>query len=136
MKINEYITKLDFAREAIESAPQKGFINLDLMSDIIRQVKLFLEDASPQLELGEKLAADFKTSLLKKLQTLKTAGGSVLISQTEEAIMTGSLNYAQLKSIQNEIDGALEKVFGGHTKSLNSNASLKQSYTQKHEDYH
>jgi len=136
LKINEHIKRLDSAKEAIESAPQKGFINLDLVSNILQDAKLFLEDLSPHLELGEKLAEDYKSGMLKKLQTLKTAGGGVLISRTEDAIMTGSLDYAQLKSVQAEIDGALEKVFGGHTKSLNSNAGLKQNYTQKHEDYH
>ena len=136
MKINEHIKRLDSAKEAIESAPQKGFINLDLVSNILQDTKLFLEDLSPHLELGEKLAEDYKSSMLKKLQTLKTAGGGVLISRTEDAIMTGSLDYTQLKSVNTEIDSALEIIFGGHTKSLNSNARLKQNYTQKHEDYH
>jgi len=151
LKINEHIKRLDSAKEAIESAPQKGFINLDLVSNILQDAKLFLEDLSPHLELGEKLAEDYKSSMLKKLQTLKTAGGGVLISRTEDAIMagggvlisrtedaimTGSLDYTQLKSVNTEIDSALEIIFGGHTKSLNSNAGLKQNYTQKHEDYH
>ena len=136
MKIDEHIKKIKIANEAIESAPQKGFINLDQVNNILHEVKLFLEKIAPQLELGEKLADDIHDGMLKKLQALKMAGNTALISQTENSIKTRNLDYIQLKSLQSEIDEALSKVFGGHTKPVISGNSKLQKSSQKQEDYH
>ena len=136
MKIDEHIKKINIANEAIESAPQKGFINLDQVNNILHEVKLFLEKIAPQLELGEKLADDIHDGMLKKLQALKMAGNTALISQTENAVKTRNLDYIQLKSLQSEIDEALSKVFGGHTKPVISGNGKQQKSSQKPEDYH
>jgi hypothetical protein len=135
LKINEHITKLNLAKETIESAPQKGFINLDQVKSILQNAKLFLEEISPRLELGNKLIEDLRNGMLKKLQALKAAGSKTLISQAENALETQALDYAKLKSLQSEINKALEKVFGGYTRSFNSIDSKQQNPPQKPEDY-
>jgi len=135
LKIDECISGLESAGAAIESAPQKGFLNLDNISIILRETKSFLQNTSPALKLGEKLTADVITEMKQKIKALKAAGNP-LISQAEMLIETESLNYEQLKTLQTEINQAIENVFKGRTRSFKSIGVANQNQSQKPEDYH
>ncbi len=135
MKIDECLTRLKSAIEAIESAPQKGFVNLDMVNNIMQETRSLLESVSPRLMLGEKLTADIKAGMLNKLNTLKFAGGGALLSQAEQAIEVENLDYDRLKLLQKEIDAVLDQVFSGQTKALSTSNCLKQTHPPKREDY-
>ena len=135
MKIDECLTRLKSAIEAIESAPQKGFVNLDMVNNIMKETRSLLESISPRLTLGEKLTADIKAGMLNKLNTLRFAGGAALLTQAKQAIEFENLDYDRLKSLQKEIDAVLDQVFGGQTKALIASNCLKQTHPPKREDY-
>lgn len=124
MKINEFIDMLDIANLALESAPQKGFVDLDQVKKSIENTKRYLIEIAPRLDLGEKLAVDFRDDLIAKLKALKSAGGIALVNQAEQSLNTGNLTYEQLKALRQEIDQTLRKVFGGYTLEASSANSL------------
>lgn len=134
MNIDECIKRLKDAHQALESAPQKGFVDLDLVGATLQQAREFLEDISPRLNFGAKLAEDFRKGILARLRVLKMAGGGALVSQAEKTVEADCLDYDHLKSIQKDIDDQLERIFGGYTRLQNPGQGKKQS--QKLEDFH
>jgi hypothetical protein len=135
LKINECVEKLSKASEALESAPRKGFVNLDEVKATINQAKLFLGSIQPQHELGEKLIQDYRESMLAKLKVLKLAGAGTLISQAEKTLNSDDLNFDQWKKLQTEIEQSLRQVFGGQLKSQENVSNLKHNLPRKPDDY-
>ena len=134
MKIDECITNLDNAALAIESAPQKGFLNLDQISAVLRDTKLLLQETSPALKLGKKLTADVITEMRQKINALKAAG-SPLIAPAESLIEIENLDYDKLKTLQTEINQAIQSVFKGHTMLFKSAGYANENQSQKLKDY-
>ena len=134
MKFDEHIKKLKDAQQALESAPQKGFVDLDLVGATIQQMCEFLEEISPRLNFGEKLAEDFRKGILARLRVIKMAGGGTLVSQAEKIINADCLDYELMKSVRKDIDDQIEMIFGGYTRLQNSGQGRKQN--QKLEDFH
>jgi hypothetical protein len=134
MKTAEYVAGLKTACDSVEFAPQKGFIDLDRIRQVMLDVKLFLENISPRLELGEKLIADFQNDLLNKLNAIKFSGARAPVSTIEASLKSDMLDYTQLKALQREIDAAFDSVFqgaGGMRYDTN-----KSTASRKTEDYH
>lgn len=134
MNIEEYVKKLKDAQQALESAPQKGFVDLDLVGATIQQTWEFLEEISPRLNFGEKLAEDFRKGILARLRVLKMVGGGTLVSQAEKIINANCLDYEHIKSVKKDIDDQIEMIFGGYTRLQNSGQGKRQN--QKLEDFH
>lgn len=134
MKIDKCITNLDNAALAIESAPQKGFLNLDQISAVLRETKLLLQKTSPVLKLGKKLTADVIAEMRQKINALKAAG-SPLIASAESLFEIENLDYDQLKTFQTEINQAIESVFKGRTMLFKSAGIINENQSQKLDDY-
>lgn len=115
MNIKEYIDLLKVSQEAIGGAPQKGFIDLDLVKDTLQKTRLFLEQIAPQLELGNLLKEDFTNNLKAKLRALKLSGGGQLMGQAEKILAAPQPDFTELKTLQQNIDEALAKIFGALT---------------------
>ena len=135
MKIDECIKQLESAQLALGSAPQKGFVDLDQVQQSLQASQDFLVAILPQLTLGEKLIDDLRTGLVAKLQVLKNAGGGVLSSQAEQYLKTKNLEYEKLIALQNEIDQALRRIFGGFLKHTNNQAKPAINSSPKADDY-
>jgi hypothetical protein len=112
LNINECMDSLKISAESIGGAPDKGFLDLDLVNESLLKTRLFLEQIAPQLELGNRLKADMIKSLQSKANALKIAGCGQFIGSLEKALETGQLDFDQLKLLQKEIDLALAKNFG------------------------
>jgi hypothetical protein len=116
LKIEDCIKQLESAGLALESAPQKGFVDLDRIKNAIQETGEFLKAISPRLDLGEKLIADMRRSLLARVKVLKESGGGILASQAEQLLESGQLEYEKLIALQNEIERSLKHVFGGYSR--------------------
>lgn len=135
MKIDDYIESLNTAGLALESAPQKGFVDLDLVNKAIADTRQFLIQIAPRMELGERLIADFRDELSAKIKALKISGSVALVSQAELLLKNGELNYENLKALRGEIDRAIGKVFGGHTLNMAGANSSGGNANRKLEDF-
>ncbi|MCP4582259.1 MAG: hypothetical protein GY839_11640 [candidate division Zixibacteria bacterium] len=135
MKIDDFVGKLSKAFEALESAPQKGFINLDEVKATIDQTRRFMEKIRPSYEFGERLTQDCRESMLAKLKVLKIAGAGTLFSQAEKTLMTDDLDFDQWKTLQVEIDESLKHAFGSQTKQPASVNNSKYNLPRKPDDY-
>lgn len=135
MKIDECIAQLQAGEQALESAPQKGFVDLDAIKKSITQTREFLIRLSPTLELGEKLIEDIRGNLLAKLNALKSSGGGALVSQAEDYIKSGDLSYEKLKTLQAEIEKSLALTFGAYSRSKKNQAITINDPSRKAEDY-
>jgi hypothetical protein len=133
LNIDEHIKKLKDAQQALESAPQKGFVDLDLVGVTLKQVKEFLEEISPRLSFGTKLTEDFRKRIMTKLKVLKMAGGGALVSQAEKTVNADCLDYEFMKSIEKDIEDQLERIFGSYSRIQGSGQGKKQN--QKLEDF-
>ena len=132
MNIDEHIKNLKDAQQALESAPQKGFIDLDLIGITLKQAREFLEEISPRLSLGIKLTEDFRKRIMARLRVLKMAGGGALVSQAEKTVNADCLDYEFMKSIEKDIEDQLDRIFGGYIRMQNSGLNKNQ----KLEDFH
>jgi hypothetical protein len=112
LNINECIDSLKTSAESIGGAPEKGFLDLDLIKETLQKTRLLLEQIAPQLELGVRLKEDLIKSLQSKINALKIAGCGQFMGQTEKALEIGQLDFDQLKLLQKEIDQTLAKNFG------------------------
>jgi hypothetical protein len=112
LNIKEYIDSLKTSAEAIGGAPEKGFLDLDMVKDTLLKTRQFLEQIAPQFELGLMLKQDFCSTLKSKIKTLRIAGCGQLLGQAERTLDAGQLDFGELKSLQKEIDQALSKNFG------------------------
>jgi hypothetical protein len=104
LNINECMDSLRTSAESIGGAPEKGFLDLDLIKETLQK--------TPQLELGVRLKEDLIKSLQSKINALKIAGCSQFMGQTEKALENGQLDFDQLKLLKKEINQALAKNFG------------------------
>lgn len=111
MNIRECIDSLNTATEAINGAPEKGFLDLDSVRDTIQKTRVYLEKITSQFDLGINLKEDTIASLKSKINALKIAGYARLFVGVEQALDSDRLNFEQLKSLQTEIDRALSKCF-------------------------
>jgi len=118
LNIDDCAKRLESAALAIESAPQKGFINLDYVKSALHDSAAFLDQIKPQLELGDRLAADLRNDLARKLSVIARTGGAAFVAQAEQALIGKHHDYSVLKLLQNEIDDALLKTFGGYSKAV------------------
>jgi hypothetical protein len=116
LKITDCLELIKASTKALEAAPQKGFVDLDMVKNTLRVTGDLLTGIMPELELGNKLKEDFQNNLKAKLRVLKLSGDSLIIGQAENALLSGNLEFDDLKSLQKEIDRAFEKIFGGQTK--------------------
>ncbi|OQX92313.1 MAG: hypothetical protein B6D58_03735 [candidate division Zixibacteria bacterium 4484_95] len=132
MNIDEHIKNLKDAQQALESAPQKGFVDLDLIGITLKQAREFLEEISPRLSLGIKLTEDFRKRIMARLRVLKMAGGGALVSQAEKTVNADCLDYEFMKSIEKDIEDQLDRIFGGYIRMQNSGLNKNQ----KLEDFH
>ena len=104
---------LSAASESIKGAPQTGFLDLDTVQISLQQACAYLQKIAPELELGQKFRDDFQVSLEAKLRALKYCGGTQLISQAQRLLIKPTPDFAELKTLQKEIDQALQKMFNG-----------------------
>jgi len=132
LNIDEHIKNLKDAQQALESAPQKGFVDLDLIGITLKQAREFLEEISPRLSLGIKLTEDFRKRIMARLRVLKMAGGGALVSQAEKTVNADCLDYEFMKSIEKDIEDQLDRIFGGYIRMQNSGLNKNQ----KLEDFH
>jgi len=135
LKIDEFVKNLKSAYTALDSAPQKGFVDLDLVKSTIQSTKLFLEEVAPRFQLGEQLINDCRGEMLARLKVLKMAGSSNLISQAEQMLAEENLDFDKLKALQLEIDESLKKIFTGQTKHFELNNQTRQNFPPKPADY-
>ena len=135
MKIDDCIKQLETARAALIAAPEKGFVDLDQVQRSLQTGRDFLTEVAPRLRLGEKLADDLRTGLLAKLQVLKNSGAGVLADQAERYLRGEQLEYEKLVALQNEIDQALKRVFGGFSKHTGNQPKTAINSSIKADDY-
>jgi hypothetical protein len=112
LNIKEYVDLLTTSQEAISGAPQKGFVDLDMVKDTLLKTRQYLEQIAPQLELGNQLKEDFTNNLKAKIRALRLSGGGQLINQAEKVLSVSQPDFAELKSLQQDIDQMLTKIFG------------------------
>ena len=135
MKIDDYIESLNAAELALDSAPQKGFVDLDQVKKAIADTRQFLTQVAPRIELGERLIEDFRNELSAKIKALKLSGSVALVGQAQLLLKSGDLNYENLTSLRKEIDRVLGKVFGGHTLSAVGSKSQDSNINRNLEDF-
>jgi len=135
LNIDEFVKNLKSAHAALDSAPQKGFVDLDLVKSTIKSTSLFLEVNAPRIRLGEQLISDFREEMLARLKVLKIAGASSLISQAEQMLNEENLDFVKLKALQMEIDESLRNIFAGQTKNSDLTNQTRQNFPPKPGDY-
>lgn len=135
MKINDCITQLNAAQLALESAPQTGFVDLDKVKQSLAAGAEFLTKVSPRLELGEKLLDDFRQKLLAKVKTLKACNGGILAGQAESFLQADNPEYEKLMALNEEIDGALKRIFSRRTKIPSASANIANNSSLHLDDY-
>jgi hypothetical protein len=135
LNIDEFVKNLKSAYAALDSAPQKGFVDLDLIKSTIQCTRLFLEKNTPRIQLGERLINDFREELLARLKVLKTAGASSLFTQAEQLLADENPDFDKLKALQLEIDESLKKMFAGQTKYADLAGQTRQNLPPRPADY-
>jgi hypothetical protein len=135
LKIDDCIKQLETAHAALAAAPEKGFVDLDQVQRTLQAGRDLLIELAPRLSLGEKLADGLRADLLAKLQVLKTTGGGVLADQAEQYLHSEYLEYEKLIALQNEIDLALRRVFGGFSKHTGNQPKPAINSSPKADDY-
>jgi hypothetical protein len=135
VKIDECIKQLESAQAALSAAPEKGFVDLDQVQQTLQAGRDFLKGIVPRLQLGERLVDDLRSSLLAKLQVLKEAGSGVLAGQAEQYLRDENLEYEKVIALQNEIDLALRRVFGGFSKHTGNQSKPAINSSPKADDY-
>jgi hypothetical protein len=115
LNITACLEFLKASAKALEAAPQKGFVDLDMVKHALQTTGELLNEIAPELELGNKLKEDFLNSLKAKLRVLELSGDSLLFGQANKALTSGNLNFDDLKSLQKDINQAFEKIFGGQS---------------------
>jgi hypothetical protein len=135
VKITECLNELQASSEAILSAPEKGFVDLDKVAETLRTTGELLNELSPRLELGDKLIKDYQAKLRNKLETLKLAGASPIIVETENFLASDTFDFDQLQSLGRQVDQALARIFDKRTLQGSQNLQTKGNPLQKPEDY-
>ena len=135
MNIDEFVKNLKSAYTALDSAPQKGFVDLDRVKSTIQSTRLFLEKITPRIRLGERLINDFREEMLARMKVLKIAGASSLISQAKQMLTKENLDFDELKALQIEIDESLRNIFAGQTKNSDLTNQTRQNLPPKPGDY-
>jgi len=135
LNIDEFVKNLKAAQTALDSAPQKGFVDLDLVKSTIQSTRLFLEKIAPRIRLGEQLISDFREEMLARLKVLKIAGATSLISQADRMLTEENLDFDKLKALQVEIDESLRNIFAGQTKNSDLTNQTRQNLPPKPDDY-
>jgi hypothetical protein len=130
LNIKEHIDSLKLSAEAISGAPEKGFIDLDMVKDTLLKTGQYLEQIAPMLELGVQLKQDFRDTLKSKIKALKIAGCGTFLGQAERTLDSTELDFSELKSLQREIDQALSKNFGALKSPVGNSSSAHPN------DYH
>jgi hypothetical protein len=135
LNIDEFVKNLKSAHAALDSAPRKGFVDLDLVKATIQCTRRYLELNASRIQLGEQLLDDYRENLLAKLKVLKAAGASSLISQAEQMLTDDNFDFDKLKTLRNEIDESLKKIFAGQTKYSDLTNQSHQNHPLKANDY-
>jgi len=135
VNIDNYLDMLKAAAQAIEAAPQKGFVNLDAVKDSILKTCEVLREISPKLRFAERLLEDEHREILAKLKVMRKAGAAALIDQAQKTLDSGSLDYEQYRSLRDEINGEFDKIFGGKFWSPAPTARVRAAAVRKPEDF-
>ena len=124
VNIDNCLDMVKAAAQAIEAAPEKGFINLDAVREALLKTGEILKDLSPKLRFSEQLIEDDRRGILAKLKVLKKAGAVALIDQAHTTLESGELDYELYRNLRDEIDREFDKIFG---RKLQLSASENQA---------